>query len=183
MPTTKAHKPAWGFIVVQHPDELKSRNTRRKIHQHVRKDIWQRKGLRVKADLEDHSTATEPQKPSPWSGSSLSLPIEKRAQQLRSFLVRRNSAFCMKVRELCFSLALFDDGTYHFALAEMALHEKPTATYTLPHTENDVSLRHYSHAITDLNQRMLMGHGYQDTSHGLLGVILGLASYDVRWSP
>jgi hypothetical protein len=86
----------------------------------------------------------------------------------------------MKVRELCFSLALFDDGSYYFALAEMALHGSRPAAYTLPHAEDAVALQHYTHAVAHVKQRMTSAQPYQSSSHQLLGVVLGLASYDVR---
>lgn len=103
---------------------------------------------------------------------------------LTHFLVtvfRRNSAFCLKVRELCFSLALFDDGAYCLALAEAALYGKKPSHYLLPHQENAVSLRYYHQSVNQVNQHIQsVATLTKAASHGIAGAVLGLASYDVR---
>ncbi|KFA80361.1 hypothetical protein S40288_10008 [Stachybotrys chartarum IBT 40288] len=148
----------WGFIVVQHPDEMKLSVNRRKVYRH--RNI-SGKSRKMRRKGEGHPP-TETPSPSPRVDRSLPSQNEVRAHEIRTFLVRRNSAFCMKVRELCFSLALFDDGAYYFALAEMALHKNRSTTYALSQVEDNVSLEHYTQAVAHL-----------------FGVVLGLASYDL----
>ena len=181
-PVGGANRSAWGFIVFQHPSQMKSTKNRRKVRHHIRNDLLQsRKSLRTKQVVT--RSCVEPTKclePTPDASSSLYLPAERRAHEIRAFLVRRHSPFCMKVRELCFSLALFDEGSYRFALAEMALHGDRPANYTLPYAENDAALQYYSQAVSHVQQRMKSSEPYQSSSHELLGLVLGLASYDVR---
>jgi hypothetical protein len=79
---------------------------------------------------------------------------------------------------------MLDDGVYCLALAEMALHKEGAAKYTLPHPENDISLRYYDQSVTHINEQMLCKASNKDNGPEslvpILVAVLGLASYDVN---
>lgn len=84
------------------------------------------------------------------------------------------------MRELCFSLAMFDDGAYCLALAEAALYGDKPAKYLLPHRENAVSLCYYNDSVNHVNQHMRCSKAVSTAGgQAMIGAVLGLASYDV----
>ncbi|KAI9159071.1 Heterokaryon incompatibility protein [Paramyrothecium foliicola] len=208
--THPSYQKRLDFISLSNPDEIRSNLNKRKIRQHVMKDIGlsrrkQRLHGECKAQVkpaamhkvqlgQDRSSelgfmtemgeeqSTMMAVPPPGSDVMLSSPTEIRAQMMTGFLFRRNSALCLKVRELCFSLALFDDGVYCLALAEKALHGAGTTYYSFPQQENTTSLGYYDQSVTHINRHMRCLEMPEASSPGVIGAVVGLASYDISES-
>ncbi|KAJ4040446.1 hypothetical protein NW760_013308 [Fusarium oxysporum] len=194
------------FVSVSHPDEVKNRHNKRKIHQHVMKDIGlsRRKNtrsrkLRTEPDIsktlalhETHPAYTfyQPDNCRPEvSESSMQLlepgadrtlysRTDTRAKMMEAFLLRPKSSICDKVREMCFAIGLVDQATLNLALAETALYSNEYTGDMHPGREDSTALKHYNLSLHFTNQRIQTSNSVP--SDEILITVIGLANYDMR---
>ncbi|KAJ4115572.1 hypothetical protein FOXYSP1_13707 [Fusarium oxysporum f. sp. phaseoli] len=195
------------FVSVSHPDEVKNRHNKRKIHQHVMKDIGlsRRKNtrsrkLRTEPDIsktlalhETHPAYTfyQPDNCRPEvSESSMQLlepgadrtlysRTDTRAKMMEAFLLRPKSSICDKVREMCFAIGLVDQATLNLALAETALYSNEYTGDMHPGREDSTALKHYNLSLHFTNQRIQTSNSVP--SDEILITVIGLANYDVMF--
>ncbi|KAF4971210.1 hypothetical protein FSARC_1932 [Fusarium sarcochroum] len=189
------------FVSISHPDEIKSRRNKRKVHQHVMKPI----GLSRRKKTPNRNTRSGPsasttsaahhdgvpvldqhadvfQKPSmqaliPAADTILYYGTDTRAKRMEAFLLRPNSSLCGKVREICFAIGLINDAAFHLALAESSLYEYGQVEYLHPGSENSMALKHYNLCLQFTNRKIqAVGNQMCD---GVLITVIGLASYDM----
>ncbi|KAH8178992.1 fungal specific transcription factor domain-containing protein [Sarocladium implicatum] len=61
----------------------------------------------------------------------------------------------------------------------MALHKDLSATHDFPYLETPMALNHYNQAVSHVQKRMFSSEPFKSSGHELLGLVLGLASYDL----
>ncbi|KAM0247401.1 hypothetical protein ACHAP5_004040 [Fusarium lateritium] len=96
---------------------------------------------------------------------------------MKDFLLRPDSSFCDKVREMCFAVGLANDGAFHLALAEIALYGHGQIEYLHPGREDAVALKHYTFCLQYTSRKIQAMESVM--SDGLLITVLCLANYDV----
>lgn len=84
---------------------------------------------------------------------------------------------CLKLRKLCFTLAMMDDSAMYTALADSAIYDigqcrKPTLL------ENPYALGYYTKALRLVNRQI--ASVTTAVCNGTIGTVASLASYDVR---
>ncbi|KAH7241155.1 uncharacterized protein BKA55DRAFT_113581 [Fusarium redolens] len=177
------------FISVSHPDEVKNRHNKRKIHQHVMKDIgfsrrknMQSRTLRSESNIsktlalhETHSAAYTLYQPDNYR--TLYSRTDMRAKMMEAFLLRPKSSICDKVREICFAIGLVDDATLNLALAEIALYSNGYTGDMHSGREDSAALKHYNHCLRLTSQKIQTANNM--TSDEVLITVIGLANYDM----
>jgi hypothetical protein len=88
---------------------------------------------------------------------------------------------CQRLRELCFTLAMFDDSAMHLALAHDSLATKEVAATAIM-SENDMALRHYTCSLR-LVYTQIKQATTKKVGDAIIGTIIGLSSYDVSVLP
>lgn len=85
----RASAPELVFVTVAHPNEMKDRNTQRKISRHVMKDIGRSRRRKPQKDqLVLNSTPEKP--PSPESREAVATQLDKHIQQTSNFQTRQS---------------------------------------------------------------------------------------------
>ncbi|RTE72273.1 hypothetical protein BHE90_013334 [Fusarium euwallaceae] len=190
------------FVSITRPDQIKDRNTQKKINRHVMKPI----GLarRRKPKNERIELALRPEGPSSstavvlWQtddnveyASNLymrSIPspmsadqelnyrhFSSRAHRILAFLREWDSPVCSMMRELSFTLAMMHDSAMHVALALTLVFSQEHKKHLLE--ESNRSLDHYNKSVSLVNQQITnIGNIVCDA---LIGVVIILACYDV----
>ncbi|KAF5560979.1 hypothetical protein FNAPI_3922 [Fusarium napiforme] len=195
------------FVSVSHPDEVKNQHNKRKIHQHVMKDIGLsrrkstlRRKLRNKPDISKNLALHEAdaayilfQPDNYWhnatSQSSMQLlepgadrtlysRTDTRAKMMEAFLLRPKSSICDKVREMCFAIGLVDQATLNLALAETALYSNEYTGDMHSGREDSTALKHYNLSLRFTSQKIQTSNSVP--SDETLITVIGLANYDVK---
>ncbi|KAI1040129.1 hypothetical protein LB505_012365 [Fusarium chuoi] len=206
MPASARYGSKLEFVSVSHPDEVKSRHIKRKIHQHVMKDIGlsRRKNtrsrkLRIEPDIsknlalhETHAAYTSSQPDNhrhdvislssvqfhePGADRTLYSRTDIRAKLMEAFLLRPKSSICDKVREMCFAIGLVDQATLSLALAETALYSNDYTGDMHSGREDSTALKHYNLSLRFTSQRIQTSNSVP--SDEILITVIGLANYDM----
>lgn len=90
--------------------------------------------------------------------------------------MRDSSLMCDMVREMCFAVALVDDGAMHLTFAESALRRNPEEGKLVLH-ESSGALGHYNLALQHVNYKIQKVNSRR--CNGIISTVVGLASYDV----
>ncbi|KAM5353566.1 hypothetical protein ACJ41O_000216 [Fusarium nematophilum] len=174
------------FVSISHPDEIRNRRNKRKIRQHAMKDIGlaRRKRpsqpTRPEGDNSHARHGTLPETSAPSTDLMLYSETDIRAKKLESFLLREKSPLFVKIRELCFSMALIDDSAFHLALALSEHHQEGSH---FSQEENPVAMSHYNISLRIIHENLqLLQATVGAVCRGVIIVVIGFASYDVLLS-
>ncbi|KAF4337670.1 hypothetical protein FBEOM_8424 [Fusarium beomiforme] len=181
MPVLNRKKANLEFVNVGHPDEIKNRQNKRKIHQHVMKDIGfsRRKNAQekiMKSDLSisksltiqetrsrytshqpdrlDKTSESSMQPLVPGADRTLYSRTDARAKMMEAFLLRPKSSICDRVREICFAIGLVDDAPLNLALAETALYRNNQVGFMHSEREDLTALKHYNRCLQFTSQKI-----------------------------
>ncbi|KAF5551011.1 hypothetical protein FPHYL_9240 [Fusarium phyllophilum] len=194
------------FVSVSHPDEVKNRHNKRKIHQHVMKDIGlsRRKNTRTRKSRTEQEISKDPALHETHAAYTLSQPdnyrhnaisqssvqllgpgadrtlyssTDTRAKMMEAFLLRPKSSICDKVREMCFAIGLVDQATLNLALAETALYSNEYTGDMHSGREDSTALKHYNLSLRFTSQKIQTLNSVP--SDEILITVIGLANYDM----
>ncbi|KAJ3459254.1 hypothetical protein MRS44_015327 [Fusarium solani] len=190
------------FVSITRPDQIKDRNTQRKINRHVMKPIGlarRRKQKNQKMELALKPVETPSSTPVVlWQADdnieyasklymrSIPSPMSadqdlnyrhfsSRAHKIIAFLREWDSPVCSMMRELSFTLAMMEDSAMHVTLALTLVFAQERRQHLLE--ESNSSLDHYNKSVGLINQRLTsIGNQVCDA---LIGVVITLACYDI----
>ncbi|KFH45612.1 hypothetical protein ACRE_035040 [Hapsidospora chrysogenum ATCC 11550] len=86
---------------------------------------------------------------------------------------------CNRMRELCFTIAMFDNSAFYIMLAEAAIWDVGRCQRPLLE-ENPLSVNYYTAALRSVSGQIQALRSA--VCYGIISTVIAIASYDVRFT-